>query len=250
MRYFVTRLALAPCIAFLVALPFAAQAEPPKASPAVQAAVKKSVESWLKGRFTVDAVSKTPMPGIVEVRIGTDLFYADEKGTYAIVEGQMINLKTGANLTADRAEEVSRIDFSKLPLELAMKTVRGTGKRQLVVFEDPYCSFCRTYRKTLLDSKDVTIYTFYFPILRAESVTVSRNAWCSKDRDDAWNDWMLFGKEPAAAPASCKFDSEKIVALGKSLGVTGTPTTFLSDGRRLQGAVNRERLDKALSELK
>lgn len=231
-------------------MPVAVRAEPAKATPAVQALVKKAVEAWLKGRFTVDSVSKTPMPGIVEVRIGTDLLYADEKGSYAIVEGQMVDLKTGENLTAVRVEEISRIDFSKLPLELAMKTVRGNGKRQLVVFEDPYCSFCRTYRKTLLDTKDVTIYTFYFPILRAESVTVSRNAWCAKDRDEAWNDWMLLGKEPAAAPASCKFDSEKLVALGKSLGVTGTPTTFLSDGRRLQGAVNRERLDKALSELK
>lgn len=231
-------------------MPVAAHAEPAKASPAVNAAVKKSVEGWLKGRFKVDSVLVTPMPGIVEVRIGTDLLYADEKGSFAIVEGQMIDLKTGANLTAVRSEEISRIDFSKLPLELAMKTVRGNGKRQLVVFEDPYCSFCRTYRKTLLDSKDVTIYTFYFPILRAESLTVSRNAWCAKDRDEAWNDWMLFGKEPPAAPAACKFDSEKILALGQSLGVTGTPTTFLSDGRRLQGAVNRERLDKALSELK
>lgn len=227
-----------------------AQAEPAKAPPAAQAAVKKAVEGWLKGRFTVDSISRTPMPGIVEVRIGTDLFYADEKGSYAIVEGQMVDLKTGANLTAARSEEISRIDFSKLPLDLAMKTVRGNGKRQLVVFEDPYCSFCRTYRKTLLDTKDITIYTFYFPILRAESVTVSRNAWCAKDRDEAWNDWMLLGKEPPAAPASCKFDSERLVALGQSLGVTGTPTTFLSDGRRLQGAVNRERLDKALSELK
>jgi thiol:disulfide interchange protein DsbC len=249
MNHFVSRLIITAALSLLLSLPFAAQAEPAKATPAVHTTVKKAVEGWLKGRFTVDSVSKTPMPGIVEVRIGTDLFYADEKGNYAIVEGQMVDLKTGENLTAVRAEEISRIDFSKLPLELAMKTVRGNGKRQLVVFEDPYCSFCRTYRKTLLDTKDVTIYTFYFPILRAESVTVSRNAWCAKDRDEAWNDWMLLGKEPAVAPASCKFDSEKLVALGKSLGVTGTPTTFLSDGRRLQGAVNRERLDKALSEI-
>ena len=102
----------------------------------------------------------------------------------------------------------------------------------------------------MLDTKDVTIYTFFYPILRAESETVSRNAWCAKNRDEVWNDWMLLGKEPPAAPASCKFEAQKIVALGQSLGVSGTPTTFLSDGRRLQGAVSRERLDKALSELK
>jgi thiol:disulfide interchange protein DsbC len=222
-------------------------AQSQKAAPAVESVVKKSVESWLQNRYKVDAVSKTPMPGIVEVQIGTDLLYADEKGNFAIVEGQMVNLKTGANLTAVRLEKINRIDFSKLPLDLAMKTVRGDGKRVLAVFEDPYCSFCRTYRKTLLDMNNVTIYTFFFPMLRAESETISRNAWCSKNREDAWNDWMLFGKEPATAPSGCKFEAQKIITLGKSLGVSGTPTTFLADGRRLSGAITKERLEASFA---
>jgi thiol:disulfide interchange protein DsbC len=225
-----------------------AYADPGKVSSATEATVKKSVEGWLKGRFKVDGVRKTPMPGVVEVRIGTDLIYVDEKGGFAIVEGQMVNLRSGENLTAARLEEVNKIDFSKLPLELAMKTVKGNGKRVLAVFEDPYCSFCRTYRKTLLDMNNVTIYTFYFPILRAESETISRNAWCAKNREEAWNDWMLFGKEPPKAGADCKFQSAKLLDLGKSMGVSGTPTTFFSDGRRMSGAISKDRLEQALSE--
>ena len=224
-------------------------AAPERVSPSVESAVKSSVESWLKGRFKVDSILKTPMPGLVEVRIGTDILYANERGTFAIVEGQMVDLKTGVNITAARIEEISKIDFSKLPLELAMKTVRGTGKRVLAVFEDPYCSFCRTYRKTLLDSNNVTIYTFYFPILRAESETISKNAWCAKNREKAWNDWMLFGKEPPKAGADCKFQSAKLLDLGKSLGVSGTPTTFFSDGRRMSGAISKDRLEQVLSEI-
>lgn len=227
-----------------------AQAVPEKVTPAVESAVKASVEGWLKGRFKVDEVSKTPIPGLVEVRLGQDLMYADEKGTFGIVEGQLINLKTGANLTAARMEEISKIDFSKLPLDLAIKTVRGNGKRTIAVFEDPYCSFCRTFRKTLIDSKDVTIYTFLFPMLRAESETVSKNAWCAKNRAEAWDDWMLLGKEPPKAAAGCTFQTAKLLELGRSLGVTGTPTAFLGDGRRLQGALNREKLDEALAALK
>jgi thiol:disulfide interchange protein DsbC len=223
-----------------------AQPSPEKASAAVESSVKNAVEAWLKGRFKVDSVLKTPMPGIVEVRIGSDLIYADEKGTFAIVEGQMVNLKTGANLTAARMEAINTIDFSKLPIELAIKTVSGNGSRVIAVFEDPYCSFCRTYRKTLLDAKNVTIYTFLFPILRPESETVSKNAWCSKNRAQAWDDWMLFGKEPAAAPAGCDFQAAKLVALGQGLGVTGTPTTFTADGRRFSGALNKDRLEAAL----
>lgn len=245
-KHWTSKLLAAVVAAVVVNISFA-QTASQKAAPAVESAVKKAVEGWLQGRYKVDSVMKTPMPGIVEVRIGTDLLYADEKGSFAIVEGQLVNLKTGANLTASRMEEINKIDFSKLPLDLALKTVRGNGKRVIAVFEDPYCSFCRTYRKTLLDMNNVTIYTFFFPILRAESETVSRNAWCAKNRDEAWNDWMLFGKEPPAAPSGCKFETEKLLALGKSLGVTGTPTTFLADGRRLQGAIPKDRLEAGLS---
>jgi thiol:disulfide interchange protein DsbC len=236
------------CVITLLALTsISVHADPGKVSAATEATVKKSVEGWLKGRFKVDSVRKTPMPGIVEVRLGTDLIYVDEKGSFAIVEGQMVNLKSGENLTAARLEEVNKIDFSKLPLELAMKTVKGNGKRVLAVFEDPYCSFCRTYRKTLLDMNNVTIYTFFYPILRAESETVSKNAWCAKNREEAWNDWMLFGKEPPKAGADCNFQTAKLLELGRTLGVSGTPTTFLADGKRFSGAIPKDRLEKSLN---
>jgi thiol:disulfide interchange protein DsbC len=225
------------------------QAAVQPASPAVAATVKKSVEAWLKGRFKVDAVNKTPMPGMVEVVIGSDLLYVDEKGGFAFVDGQMIQLKTGQNLTAARQEALQSIDFKSLPLELAMKTVRGKGgdaSRTLVVFEDPYCSFCKRFRAVLMGLDNVTLYTYFYPILRPESTTVSRNAWCAKDREAAWEDWMLNGKEPPAAPAGCDFPKDKIIALGQRLNVQATPTTFVPSGRRLQGALAAAALEEAL----
>jgi thiol:disulfide interchange protein DsbC len=224
-------------------------AGPEPASPAVTKQVKAAVETWLKGRFKVDAVSKTPMPGLVEVRIGQDILYAHENGQFALVEGQLIELKSGNNLTAARMEVLQAVDISKLPLELALKTVQGDGgkgKRTIVVFEDPYCSFCRKFRAVLLSMENVTIYTYFYPILRAESTTLSKNAWCAKDREAAWEGWMMQGKEPAAAPANCDFPKDKILALGQGLGVQATPTTFVSSGKRLQGALSKEALEAAL----
>lgn len=248
LRRHCTRVALALFIASGIGSQVLAQSAPEKLPAAVESTVRTSVETWLKGRFKVDSVLRTPMAGLVEVRIGTDLLYADERGSFAIVEGQMVNLRSGENLTAARIDEITRIDFSKLPRDLAMKTVRGDGKRVLAVFEDPYCSFCRTYRKTLLDMNNVTIYTFFLPILRQESETVSRNAWCAKSREDAWNDWMLLGKEPPKAGSGCDFPVQRIRELASNHGITGTPTTFFADGRRMQGAIARDRLEKMLTE--
>ncbi|NCA17169.1 MAG: DsbC family protein [Betaproteobacteria bacterium] len=227
----------------------AAVAVPEPAAEVVAKTVKRSVEAWLKGRHKVDSVSKTPMPGIVEVRLGKDLLYADEKGGFAIVDGQMVNLKTGANLTASRMETLQAIDFSKLPLELASKVVRGDGgkgKRTIAVFEDPYCSYCRKFRNVLFEMDNITVYTFFYPILRPESTTVSANAWCAKDREAAWDDWMLANKEPPQAPAGCNFPKDKILALGQSLGVQATPTIFIQSGRRFQGALSKEQMEAVL----
>lgn len=238
-------------LAFLVLTAQAAYAQrttdTTAAPAAVQQAISKSVESWLQGRFKVDGVRRTAMPGIYEVRLGTDLIYVDEKASHAIVEGQMIDLKTGKNLTALRLDEITAIDFSKLPVELALKTVIGNGSRQIAVFEDPYCSFCRRFRGTLMTLENVTIYTFFYPILRPESTTVSRNAWCAIDRQAAWDDWMLSGKEPPNASASCDFPKDKILALGKSLNVQATPMSFVTSGKRLQGAVSKEVIEAAFT---
>jgi thiol:disulfide interchange protein DsbC len=223
-----------------------AQSRPAGVSPNVQQAISQSVEQWLGGRFKVTAIAATPMPGIYEVQIGQDLFYVNEKASFAIVEGKMIELKSGKNLTAARLEEISRIDFNTLPLELAMKTVLGDGgkgKRNIAVFEDPYCSFCRRFRATLMELENVTIYTFFYPILRPESVTVSRNAWCAKDRQQAWDDWMLSGKEPPAAQEPCNYPQAKITELGRKLNVQATPTSFVSSGKRLQGALGKEAIE-------
>lgn len=243
------RLLLAGLVFLIVATQaaYAQRTSEAAAPPAVQQAISKAVESWLQGRFKVDGVRRTAMPGIYEVRLGTDLIYVDEKASHAIVEGQMIDLKTGKNLTALRLDEITAIDFAKLPVELALKTVIGNGSRQIAVFEDPYCSFCRRFRGTLMTLENVTIYTFFYPILRAESTTVSRNAWCAKDRQAAWDDWMLSGKEPPNASATCDFPKDKILALGKSLNVQATPMSFVSNGKRLQGAVSKEAIEAAFA---
>ncbi len=245
MKIFLATLAV---ITSILGFSVAQAAEPQPASPAVTKQVKQAVESLLKGRAKVDAVSRTPMPGVVEVRIGGDLYYVNDGATH-IFDGQLIDLKTGLNLTAARMDDIQRIDFAKLPFDLAMKSVKGDGgkgKRTIAVFEDPYCSFCRKFRQTLMTLDNVTIYTYFYPILRAESTTVSRNAWCAKDRQNAWDDWMLLGKEPPAAGKDCNFPKDKIVALGQQLGVQATPTSFMVNGNRLQGALSKEQIEAAL----
>src|SRR5690606_30737545 len=134
----------------------------------------------------------------------------------------------------DRLDEILAIDFSKLPLDLAMKQVIGKGSRRIALFEDPNCGYCRKLRADLARLDDVTIYTFAYPILAADSRTKAEKAWCAPDRVKAWADMMLTGVVPRN-DGKCETPIARIHELGAELGITATPTIFFASGRRLQG---------------
>lgn len=241
------RLALA-ALSFLVSLlmglsltgPVRAQTDP---APAIRAAV----DAWLQGRFKVDSVRRTPVAGIWEVQIGSDLIYVDEKAQHGFVEGQLVEFKTNRNLTQERTEELNAIDFKDLPLALAIKQVNGKGTRKLAVFEDPNCGYCRTLRKELIGLPDVTLYTFTLPILAADSEQKVKQAWCAPDRAKAWNELMLQGKVPDNK-GSCDTPIARVSELARKLRVTATPTLFFANGKRQTGGVPAARLSKLIDD--
>ncbi len=228
---------------FLVSLLFAALSAAALPARADEANVKKAVEAWLGGK--VEGVRKAGILGLYEVNLGGEILYTDEKVS-TIINGELIDGKTRRNLTRERLAKLMTIDFSALPLEHAVKIVRGNGKRTLATFEDPNCSYCKRMVKEMQAMTDVTIYTFLMPILSQDSVDKARNIWCSADRAKAWTDWMIGNVGPAVAQASCTAPTDKVVALGKKLGIRGTPTLFLSSGERIPGAVPLARLEQAM----
>ena len=235
----------------LAAAPASAQspAPAPGAGPVSAEAqqVRTAVESWLQGRFKVDGLRRSAVPGIWEVQIGTDVIYVDEKGQHGFVEGQLIELRSNRNLTQERIDEITAIRFQDLPLAMAIKQVNGKGTRQVAVFEDPNCGHCRTMRRDLLNVPDVTIYTFTLPILSPDSEEKARRAWCAPDRLKAWNELMLQGKVPDNK-GTCDNPISKVAELGRRLKVNGTPTLFFANGKRLPGGVPAARLNKLIDE--
>ena len=215
-----------------------------------EASIKKLVEPRLGEGVKVDSVKLTPYAGLYEVRTGGDIIYTDKSAQYLIV-GHVYDAKTSQDLTKVRIDEINKIKFADLPLELAMKSVKGDGKRVIAVFEDPNCGYCKRFRQNTLSVVDnVTVYTFMFNILSDDSVTKSKNIWCSLDRNKAWDDWMLRGKAAPAAPADCVTPHEKVLALGQKLRVTGTPAIFFVDGSRIPGAIDAKALEAKFASLK
>lgn len=213
---------------------------------AQEAQIRKNLAARLPQLPKIDEVVKTPIPGLYEVRFGTEIVYSDETGSY-LVQGKIIDTKTRTDLTAARIDKLTTVDFASLPLKDAMVRKFGNGSRKLVVFADPNCVYCKRFEKDLLAVKDVTVYTFLYPILGGDSPEKSRDIWCSKDSGMAWQKWMVDGTKPARSMGACETPMERNLALGHKYRVNGTPAIIFEDGSRSPGAITAEQVEKKLA---
>jgi len=211
------------------------------AEPAAKDARKESLEPFLG---PISQINKTAIPGLYEVVTAERIFYTDEAGQYLIF-GSLFDTKTGVNQTESRSRTLFAIDFDKLPLDIALKKVKGNGKRKMAYFSDPNCGYCRKLEKELSKVNDVTLYLFLYPIFQGSDDLV-RNVRCAKDPVKAWDDLMLKGDAPAKA--NCNTPTEKVVALARKHRVNGTPNLIFADGMQNPGYMPAEELEKRLNE--
>ena len=213
---------------------------------AQEAVIRKNIAERLPDFPPIDEVSKTPIAGLYEIRMGTEVLYTDEQGNH-LIEGQLIETKSRNNLTEARIAKLTAIDFATLPLKDAIVWKQGTGARKLVIFADPNCGYCKRFEKELQAVKDLTVYTFLYPILGGDSPEKSRNIWCAKDNTKAWRDWMLDGTAPPRSMGKCDTTAlERNAAMGKKYRVTGTPALVFEDGKRVPGVMSVEQVEKQL----
>jgi thiol:disulfide interchange protein DsbC len=214
---------------------------------AQEAAIRKALAARFPQSPPIDEVTRTPIPGLYEVRSGTVVFYTDRRGDY-IVRGEMLDTRHKTNLTQARISKVPTIDFSKLPLHDAIVSTHGHGTRKLAVFADPDCPYCKQLESVLQQRDDITVYTFLIPLLGPQSLSKAKSIWCAKDKDVAWREWMSEGKLPAAQ-ADCNTGAlERNLAFGGRHQIRGTPTLVFADGTRETGAPSALELERQLAQ--
>jgi thiol:disulfide interchange protein DsbC len=208
-------------------------------------AVKKALQTTFSGE-KIDSIKKTPYLGLYEVVVGGELFYTDEKATYLFF-GHVIDPQTKQSLTSERLQQIKdarRISMDTLPLDQAIKAVKGNGKRKLVVFSDPNCPYCKRLEKELVNVTDVTIYTLLYPVLNG-SLPTATSIWCSPNRLKAWDDFMLKGVAPAGK--NCDTPIETILQAGRKNGINGTPTLIFPDGSVIPGMIAADTIETKLN---
>ena len=195
----------------------------------------------------IKSIEKTDYNDLYEVFIGSQIIYTNDTFDFLIVEGRVVDPKTKIDLTELRLEELTRINFNDLPFSDAIKVVKGNGKRKIAIFSDVDCPYCkRLEKKELSNINNITIYTFLYPLaIHPEAEEKSKKIWCAKDRAKAWNEYIFQDKLPKNS-GDCKTPINKIVKLGKDLGISSTPTIILSNGKRVPGAIPYKQLEEYL----
>ncbi len=196
------------------------------------------------------AITKAPYGNLYEVVInGFNVFYTDENADVAFV-GKVIDLKTQKDLVQARTQELQHVDFSMLPLDKAIVTVKGNGSRKVAVFSDPECPFCQELEHELAKVSDVTIYTFLYPLveLHPDAERKAKLVWCAADRAKAWEELMLKGKEPAASDKPCDPPFKAIQEVAQKAYITGTPGLIFSDGTLVPGGIKSFQIERNLAE--
>jgi thiol:disulfide interchange protein DsbC len=215
-----------------------------------EAALRRILEPRLG--VPIEGIQPGPVPGLFEVRYrspqGIQVIYVDATGNY-VIQGKIYDLRNERDLTEERLRKLNAIKFESLPLDLAVKVQRGNGKRVLAMFSDPYCPACRQFERSLAQIDNITVYVFMYPVIRPENSDHSRMVWCAPDRAKAWLELAAAPKPklPDAA-AGCGDPVDKVLKLGRSLGVNSTPTLILANGERLSGGLGASDLRELLDQ--
>ena len=92
----------------LLALPLLAAAQD-------NAQLRKTLAERVPALAQIDEIRKTPMPGVLEVRVGTDILYTDAEGNF-LIQGNLMDTRSRKNLTEERVEKLTAVKFDELDL--------------------------------------------------------------------------------------------------------------------------------------
>ena len=201
----------------------------------------KNYPSW-----EIKNIQSTEMKGIYSAELEGQVIYLNDDAQH-IIAGSMYRLADQKNLTRDLSLKMNMVDWKKLPLNDALKTVRGTGARQLAIFSDPNCPYCKQLEVELKKLDNVTIYTFILPF-KAQSIAPSKQVFCEANPVLAWENLIAKGIQPSSKKA-CNNPIERNLALAKSLKINGTPNIIFSNGLNMPGAYPAEELEKILQNI-
>ena len=199
-------------------------------------AVEEKIRGLVPNTATI-AVAETPIPGLLQVQINSEVIYVTADGQY-LVQGQIINLDTRMNITDQAKSGIRKATLTGLNPEEQISFAPENIDYDLLVFTDIDCGYCRKLHNQMAEYNDngIAIHYLAFPRAGVGSASFEKyvSVWCADDQQAA----MTLAKNGGETEAlSCSNPIAEQYDLGRELGVTGTPAILTSDGMLIPGYV-------------
>jgi len=194
----------------------------------------------------ITQIKQTPIKGLYEVIVGTQLVYMNEDASY-FIDGDMVQMSTHKNLT-EASKSIIRLKKIKNYPESKMLvyTPPGKIKHSITVVTDVYCPYCRRLHSEMDQymADGIKVRYIFMPLKGKQDYDDTVSVWCSKDRHKALDTVKSGGHIKAK---TCDNPVAEQLKLARSLGVNGTPAIILDDGELLPGYVPEKQLLKTLN---
>jgi thiol:disulfide interchange protein DsbC len=211
-------------------------------------AVQAKIRALVPNAKTI-AISETPIEGILQVQINSDIVYVTADGQY-LLQGQIMDIDTQANIT-DQAKSGIRLGLlADIKQDEQIIFSPEKPDYDLIVFTDIDCGYCRKLHNQMegYNEQGIAIHYMAFPRagIGSDSYDKFVSVWCSDDQKGALT-LAKNGTDPE--PQKCPNPIADQYELGREVGVTGTPALLTSDGTLIPGYMPPEQLRARLESI-
>lgn len=198
--------------------------------------------------ISVNNISSTPINGLYEIIQDANIFYVSTDSKY-LIQGDIIDLKTRINITQVNKDKIISKALNSIPDSEKIIFKAKDEKFVVNVFTDVDCPFCKRLHQHMsgYNKLGITVKYLAAPIasLHPKALARMESIWCADDRQKAID---VYKKTNKVVTKTCPNNPvKKQLALSQELGVRGTPTIFLTNGRKIPGYIKPRSL---LAELK
>lgn len=222
-------------------LPLVAVAADTPSTDQVRAALAKQLPD-----AKVEEIRPSPVSGVYEVVVDNRLYYVSADGRY-LLTGDVVDMQSRKNMSTEKREQLLLKSIDAIGEQNMVVIGPKKARRTVTVFTDVDCPYCAKLHLEVpaLNKGGVRVRYLFFPRagIGSESYQRSVAVWCAKDRAEAMGIAKAGGKLPMK---SCANPVAEHYELGQTIGVQGTPTLILDDGKIIPGYVPAAKLLDAL----
>jgi thiol:disulfide interchange protein DsbC len=197
-----------------------------------------------------DDVKASPVPGWYTIQKGSIVAYISGDGRY-LLQGDLIDLDQQVNLTEVARNDTRRALMASVTDDDTIVFEPEKAQYTVTVFTDIECTYCRRLHAQIDEYMANGIRVRYLLYPRngpaSRAWTTSEDVWCSPDRGNALTMAKLDRDFPSTTCDTPVVSQH--YAIGREVGLSGTPAIVLEDGTLIGGYLPPDQLKARLDQL-